>query len=378
VDTIDPMVPPLPRGDGTAPPTNPTDLPQPGRRRRRVWYVLLAILTLLTLGTIAAALVQVPYYLLSPGSTRSTEGLIAVNGAPSYQSDGDIDFTTVSVKKATALQALIGWLDPTVSVVPENQILGGQSQDENRDRNLQEMADSKEVATAVALKTLGQPVDEQGSGALIVNVVSDTPAAASLHPGDVVVAADGKPIQLSSELVDVIGAHQPGDVVTLEVQRSPEQTDTVSVQLVGRPDDSSKAMLGVSLETFRLRYQFPFDVQIDSGAVGGPSAGLAFTLGVIDVLTPGSLTGGQRVATTGTMDPSGAVGPVGGVEQKTISVRRAGATLFLVPSSEYDEAKKYAGDMRVESVDTIDDALRVLTSIGGGTTVVEQAAPAGG
>ena len=211
-----------------------------------------------------------------------------------------------------------------------------------------------------------------------MNVVSDTPAAASLNPGDVVVAADGKPIQLSSELVDVIGAHQPGDIVTLDVQRSPDQTDTVNVQLVARPDDPSKAMLGVSLETFRLRYEFPFDVQIDSGAVGGPSAGLAFTLGVIDVLTPGSLTGGQRVATTGTMDPSGAVGPVGGVEQKTISVRRAGATLFLVPSSEYDEAKKYAGDMRVESVDTIDDALRVLTTIGGGTTAVEQAAPAGG
>ncbi len=378
MDTIDPMVPPLPQGDGTAPPTNLTDPPEPRRRRRRVWYVLLGVLTLLTLGTIAAALVQVPYYLLAPGSTRSTEGLVSVEGAPSYQSDGEIDFTTVSVRRATALQALIGWLDPTVSVVPEDQILGGQSQDENRDRNLQEMADSKEVATAVALKSLGYPVDEQGSGAMIVNVVSDTPAAASLNPGDVVVAADGKPIQLSSDLVDVIGAHQPGDVVALDVQRSPEQTDTVNVQLVGRPDDASKAMLGVSLETYRLRYNFPFDVQIDSGAVGGPSAGLAFTLGVIDVLTPDSLTAGQRVATTGTMDPSGAVGPVGGVQQKTVSVRRAGATLFLVPSSEYDEAKKYAGDMRVESVDTIDDALRVLTSIGGGTPAVEQAAPTGG
>ena len=111
------MVPPLPQGDGTAPPTNPIDPPEPGRRRRRVWYVLLAILGLLTLGTIAAALVQVPYYLLAPGSTRSTEGLVSVEGAPSFQSAGEIDFTTVSVRKATALHALIGWLDPTVSVV---------------------------------------------------------------------------------------------------------------------------------------------------------------------------------------------------------------------------------------------------------------------
>jgi PDZ domain-containing protein len=119
-------------------------------------------------------------------------------------------------------------------------------------------------------------------------------------------------------------------------------------------------------------------VQIDSGAVGGPSAGLAFTLGVIDVLTPESLTGGQRIATTGTMDSSGTVGPVGGVQQKTVAVRRAGATLFLVPSNEYDEAKKYAGDMRVERVDTLDDALEVLASVGGGTDAVESAAPDGG
>jgi PDZ domain-containing protein len=377
VDTIEPMVPPLPEGDGPTEPPESTESQRPGRRRR-LWFVLASVVALLTLGTIAAALVQVPYFLLAPGSVRSTEGLVEVNGAPTFESDGEIDFTTVSVKKATALQALVGWLDPTVDVVEEEKILGGQTQDENRERNLQEMADSKEIATAVALKALGYEVGEEGSGALIVNVATDTPAAASLQRGDVIVSADGQPIQLSSDLVDVIAAHQPGDLVTLGVQRSPDQTDTVAVELVARPDDPNRAMLGVSLETFRLRYEFPFEVTIDSGAVGGPSAGLAFTLGVMDVLTPDSLTGGQRIATTGTIDSTGAVGAVGGVPQKTVAVRRAGATLFLVPSSEYDEAKKFAGDMQVESVDTLDDALRVLASIGGGTDAVDQAAPSGG
>jgi PDZ domain-containing protein len=378
VDAIEPIVPPLPEGDGAAPPSNPDQVvPNPGRRRR-LWFVLLGVLGLLTLGVIAAALVQVPYFLLSPGSVRSTEGLISVEGAPTFTSDGEIDFTTVSVKKATALQALVGWLDPTVDVIPEDDLLGGQTQDENRERNLQEMADSKEIATAVALEALGYDVAEQGSGALIVQTVAATPAASVLQRGDVVVAADGQPIQLSQQLVDVISAKQPGDVVRLDVQHTEDRKETIDVELVGRPDDPSKAMLGVSLETFRLRYEFPFDVQIDSGAVGGPSAGLAFTLGVIDVLTPESLTGGQRIATTGTMDSSGTVGPVGGVQQKTVAVRRAGATLFLVPSNEYDEAKKYAGDMRVERVDTLDDALEVLASVGGGTDAVESAAPDGG
>lgn len=379
MDTIEPTVPPPPAGDPPGPGDHDGPPPADAPGRRRLWLAFGgALVGLLTLGTLAAAFVQVPYYLLSPGSVRSTEGLVTVEGAPTYESDGRIDFTTVSVKKATALQAVVGWLDPTVDVVEEDLILAGQTQDENRARNLQEMADSKEIATAVALESLGYEVNEQGSGALIVNVATDVPAASVLARGDVVVAADGQPVELSSDLVDVIATKQPGEDVVLRVQRSEEVAEDVVVPLVARPDDPTRAMLGVTLETFRLTYQFPFEVTIDSGAVGGPSAGLAFTLGVIDVLTPGSLTGGQQVATTGTIDSSGVVGPVGGVRQKTVAVRRAGASVFLVPGSEYEEAKTYAGDMRVEVVDDLDDALRVLTSLGGGTDAVEQAAPSGG
>ena len=126
----------------------------------------------------------------------------------------------------------------------------------------------------------------------------------------------------------------------------------------------------MSSTTRDLDYHLPFQVTVDSGAVGGPSAGLAFTLGIMDVLTPDSITGGHKVATTGTINADGTVGPVGGVHQKTIAVRESGAELFLVPSSEYDEAEKYAGSLRVEKVDTVDDALRVLATIGGGTDVI--------
>lgn len=370
------MLAPTPGGDGPDEPVGPSG-GEERPRRRRTWFVLGVLVALLTLGTIAAAFVQVPYFLLAPGSVRSTEGLISVEGAPTFESDGQIDFTTVSVKRATALQALVGWLDPTVDVEPEDKILRGQTQDENRERNLQEMADSKEIATAVALEALGYDVGEQGSGALIVNVATDVPAAELLQRGDVVVSADGQPVQLSQDLVAAIAAKRPGEEVVLGLQRSPNVVEEVRVPLVARPDDPERAMLGVSLETFRLRYEFPFTVTIDSGSVGGPSAGLAFTLGIIDVLTPGSLTAGAQVATTGTIDSTGTVGPVGGVRQKTVAVRRAGATLFLVPPSEYEEAVKYAGDMRVERVATLDDALAALASIGGGTDAIERAAPAG-
>jgi PDZ domain-containing protein len=141
----------------------------------------------------------------------------------------------------------------------------------------------------------------------------------------------------------------------------------VSVRLASDPEKAGRAILGVAELTSRNQvFSFPLDVRIDSGEIGGPSAGLAFTLGLIDLLTPGELTGGAPVATTGTIDLDGTIGPVGGVVQKTVAVRRAGAKLFLVPSAEYTDARAHAGDgLRVEKVDTLDDALRALATLAG-------------
>jgi len=127
-----------------------------------------------------------------------------------------------------------------------------------------------------------------------------------------------------------------------------------------------RGYLGVLLSTKDLSFDFPFDVELRSEQIGGPSAGLAFTLEVLDVLTPGELTGGKKVAATGTIELDGSVGEVGGVAQKTIAVRNAGASLFLVPRAEYAEAKRFAGKkLDVQVVDTLQDALRVLSTVGG-------------
>ena len=115
-------------------------------------------------------------------------------------------------------------------------------------------------------------------------------------------------------------------------------------------------------------------ITIDSGRVGGPSAGLAFTLGILDVMTPGSLTGGLTISATGTMGLDGTVGPIGGIHQKVMASRRAGVDLMFVPASEIDEARKYAGNLRVEPVDTLDQALAILTSVGGGNAALPQRA----
>ncbi len=364
----------VPTGETTAPagPDDPDDrdpsAPAPGRIAAHPWRWITGIIVLgFAVAGFGSAFVRIPYYTVSPGSVRSTEARIEVSGAPSFESEGQIDFLTVSLRPATALEGLVGWLDPSVEVVDEELILGDRDADENRQVNQRLMTDAKQIATYVALTELGYDVTVEGTGATVVSVGEGTPAEGVVEVGDTIVAVDGQPILLASELVDAIGALAPGTTVALEVE-PPDGGDarTVEVTLTDREDDPERAFLGVSTQTRDERYEFPVTVTVDTGTVGGPSAGLALTLGILDRMTPGDLTGGLDVAVTGTISPDGAVGPVGGVPQKTVAARRAGADLMIVPVEEYEDAVANAGDLRVEKVATIDEALALLEELGGG------------
>lgn len=312
------------------------------------------------LAAVGSAFLTLPYFVLSPGAARPTSDLIHVSGARTYHSDGHISYMTVSLERATALTAAMGWLDSSVAVVPEKDILGDQSPKQNEKQNLADMADSKQVATAVALETLGYDVIK-GTGAQLLYVDPKGPAHAALKPGDTITTVGDKRIQSFADLVRVLGSRRPGDTVRLGVDRFAGGKDEVSVTLGARSKKQPNSpFLGIAGHTRATIGQLPVQVTIDTGDVGGPSAGLAFTLSVLDALTPQDLTGGKRVATTGTMDLDGTVGLVGGVPQKTVAARRAGTQLFIVPSGEYKEAKRYAGKMDVEKADTIEQALKVL------------------
>ncbi len=369
-------VPPEPVGTGAsgvpafvqpeAPPIDPIL-----RRRYRRCYAFGGFIGFLITVITIANYVTVPYFTIAPGSVRSTEPLVTVDGAPTFASDGEISFTTVSVGEATAFTAALGWLDPSVEVIPRKAVLGDQQPEENRKRNLEMMDGSKQTAQVVALRRLGYDVTATGTGAVIAFVKEGSPADSVLDPNDVVLSVDGVPVKIADDLVSSINTKQPGDTITLEIEPGngdPIRKSTTTV--VARESDPSKPMLGIQAGTRNLNFDLPFVVSIDSGDVGGPSAGLAFTLGVIDVLTPGSLTGGKSVATTGTMDLQGNVGPVGGVPQKTVGVRRSGAKLFLVPPDEYDEAVRFAGDMQVVAVRTLDEALDAIAKYGNDPSAV--------
>lgn len=338
--------------------------PQPGAR----WWVAVVAAVLLVAFVVGAAFLPVPYVALRPGKVRPVLDQVLVEGAATYEPQGSVAYTTVNVGQATLLEAFVGWLDDDVDVRPEEVIRDGRSADENRRYNAELMDASKTIAVAVALRQLGEEVPVRTSGAIVRVIGEGTPADGVLELDDVIVAVDGQPVDEADEIGELLQSGGPGAAHSLTVERPPGSGETLELDVttVESPDDPARAIIGVAPEDRIVAFELPYDVFIDSGEVGGPSAGLAFTLAVIDLLSPGELTGGLRVAVTGTIALDGTVGPVGGPAQKAVTVRAAGYDAFLVPTLEVDEVRAAVGDdLRVIPVGNLAEALEALESLGG-------------
>jgi PDZ domain-containing protein len=343
------------------PPQPPIGLARPGKRP---WILSLALLVLVGL-IISANVVRLPYFAFKPGQVRNTSGMIEVD-ADTYPADGSISYTTVSLGRVTLFRLIRGWLDPDVDIEHEDQVLQGRDSEENRQINLQLMDYSQQVATQVALEELGYDVPVHINGQLVVRVEEGFPAEGVIGVGDTIVRLEGEPIDDPADLDRLMEGKRPGDQVHVTVRPYLEETEhELTLTLQASEQDPERGIMGVQITPNELEFDFPVDVSFDTGQVGGPSAGLAFTLGLIDLLTPGELTGGEAVAVTGTIDSSGEVGPIGGAGQKAAAVREAGIDVFLVPSADYDSAVEHAGDVQVMRVDTLDEALAALARLGG-------------
>lgn len=349
-------------------------------RLSRLWWVSGPVLVILVGVIVIVSAMRVPYVVISPGSAREVEPLVTVEqkpGGPEVTEDEasqDLLYVTVSSKvEPSGIIALWGWWDDTSEVVPSKPYLGDQTQDENRALNLALMTNSQDKAKVVALERLGYEVGKTPVGAFLEDVSPTYPAAAVLKPGMTVVGVDGTRITTTEELVAAIQEHEPGDEIELSViPLEGGDAQDVTTTLGSREGEPDVAALGVS-PVDRVTYEFPIDIRIDTGKVGGPSAGLAFTLAILDRLTPGSLTGGRRMAVTGTIELDGTVGPVGGVKHKTEAAVNEGAKVFLVPPEEYEEAKKASrGRIDIEQVRTLDEALAALEANGGDPLPAEE------
>jgi PDZ domain-containing protein len=360
--TLSPMVPLASR------PLAPPAADQPIAAPRRRWVALVVVLGLLTSVVIGASFLHVPYVTLQPGSTRPVTEQVLVEGAESFPPKESIAYTTVSIGNPTLFEVFAAWLDDDVDVVAEDVVRGGKTREENQQINLQLMDTSKLVAVAVALQTLGYDVDVSTTGTVVTGVLEGTPAAEVLQVNDVIVAVDGDAVDEPGEVRTLLQSGGPGAAHTLTVERPPGGTSRVEVDIttIAAEDDPERALIGIQPEDRIVGADMPIDVIIDSGPVGGPSAGLAFTLAVLDVLTPGELTGGHRVAVTGTMSLDGTVGRVGGGAQKGVTVRDSGYEVFLVPVDEVAEIEEAVGDdVEVIGVSTLSEALEALDSLGG-------------
>ncbi len=364
-------------GEDAAGPPGPTERPGQVARRpwARVWWLLGPLMVVIIVGSIILGFTTVPYSVLSPGDATAGEPLIHIDGHQSYRHRGGLLFVTVNVADHVSVgEAVYGWLRGDQAVYPSHEVIGSHTPAEDFRSGVLDMRKSKEAAVVLALRHLGFVVPEIDRGALVEDVSRGAPAYGLLGIGDTITAVDGAPVRSLDDLRRVLAMHRPGERVTLEVRGFVQSTrigadlgDRRQVRvklgsfpaLGGERPDPNRAYLGISTSTDAL-FTLPFPIDIDTGPVGGPSAGLAFTLSLIDRLSPEGILGGHKVAVTGTIDLDGKIGPVGGVPQKTIAVRRAGADLFIVPSSEYRQAKANAGSMQVEKADTLDQALRIL------------------
>lgn len=333
----------------------------------------------------AGVLIPVPYSEMSPGPTVNTLGkvdgepVLQISGHPTYKTSGNLNMTTVRVTGAdynmNLVEAVYGWLAHDSVVVPHDTLYpGGKTEEQSTQENAEEFSQSQESAKVAALTELGIPV---ASRVVVSTVIKDSPAQGKLHAGDVIKAVDGTAVKQPEDVAKLVTKNKPGENVTFTVipaktaaaaekaGKQPEGTEKITITTKKAPKEN-RAIVGIQAGT---DHTFPFEIDIKLADVGGPSAGLMFSLGIVDKLTPGQLTGGKFIAGTGTIDDQGKVGPIGGINMKLVGARDAGARYFLTPG---DNCKAAASDtpsgLTLVKVKTIDDAKKSLEKIRAGDT----------
>ena len=343
---------------------------RPAARSPKWPWVLAGLLIAIGIGIAIAWSVTVPYYTLSPGPVYDTADFVTVEDGTASD-DGELFFLTVSLKEANVFEWAAGYVDPRVDVRERERVRPiGVSPEQLRRESLAAMQQSKQTATFVALTQLGYEVTLVGTGALVIETVPDSAADGVLLPNDVIIEMDGKQVAFRDDIINDLSDAEIGDLVEMLVDRpmdeSMDEFDEIEVELVLGPhaDDPTRPMIGVLLDNNEPIVEFPVDVVIDSRNIGGPSAGMMFTLQIMDQLTDGEITRGERIAGTGTIARDGTVGSIGGIKQKVHGAIDAGARAVLVPAGNYDDALAAAGDaIEIVRIETIDDAVVFLRTL---------------
>ncbi|MCW2604864.1 MAG: Endopeptidase La [Pseudonocardiales bacterium] len=332
---------------------------------RRVRTLAASAVLLLVLVVLAATL-RVPYVILGPGPTYNTLGaddagapIIAIDGRSPNDTSGNLNLTTVSVRSqnVTVFEAIKGWLAGDRVVVPRETVYPpGRSTEEVNKSNTQDFVNSQDSAQTAAFCELGYP-----DGLGVSSISAGSLAAGVLQVGDVLLTINGAGVGDIASLTALLSGTTPGQVADVGIARVGVES-TVKVTLVAAADGSTGGRLGISVST---GCHAPFKVDLGlANSIGGPSAGLMFALGIIDMVGDTDLTGGKFIAGTGTITAAGQVGPIGGIPLKMIAAKRAGATVFLAPADNCGEVRGNTPDgLTVIRVDTLHGAIEDLKDL---------------
>jgi Lon-like protease len=343
--------------------------------RRSLTLIIASIGTAAAIGV--TVLIPVPYVILGPGPTLNTLGrdssgqnLITIDGHQTYATSGNLNMVTISEaggpgQNINIYGALAAWLNPDEAVVPESELFpAGQSAEQAEQEDTAEMAGSQQIATAAAFTYLHIPYQ---TFITIAETVPGYPAASVLKAGDIVSDVNGTPVTSDGQLQDLIRSHPAGTKLDFTVLRD-GKTENFTMAAVENKNTGGVPIIGVEIED---QYKFPFSVKFDLGSqIGGPSAGTMFALGIIDKLTPDNLTGGKFIAGTGEITPQGQVQAIGGIQQKMVGARNAGATIFLAPATNCSDVDgAIPSGLRVVKISTLSQAVTYLEDIKDGKSV---------
>ena len=309
------------------------------------------------------SLINTDYYFMSPGPPYQWE--IDYGDIENYKFDGNLFQLTVRRDEANALVYAWSLINDSYDLYPREVILpDGVTPKELSEISIQNMRTSENIAIAVALKNVGYQISSKGDGVSVVGLLDDSPVKDKLKKGDLLISIDDKEITSATEFISTLRTYSIGETVSIGLIREVgEDVKQINIEttLIEHVEYKGEPMVGFLATTVNERFDFPFEIDIKTGKVGGPSAGLMMALNVYNNLIPEDITNSMIIAGTGTIEIDGSVGPVGGIKQKVISAKRAGAELILVPVANYEEAIPFETDKTaIIAVDSFNEALSVI------------------
>ena len=321
---------------------------------KTVWSLIIVAASIMPFG-----LMKTDYYFMAPGPPYQWD--IEIEGAEFYDYEGNLYQLTVRRDEANYFTYIWAKVDNSVDLYSREVILPkGVTPQELSEISMQNMKTSENVAIAVALDSLDYEIETQGDGVLVVGILDDSPVAGKLLKEDLITSINNEEIKSTTEFIALLRTYEIGDIVSIGIIREGIKK-SIETKLIEHIDYENEPMVGFLASTPNQRFVFPISIDIDTGNVGGPSAGLMMALNVYNSLIENDITNGIKVAGTGTIEIDGSVGPVGGVKQKVIAAKNAGASLILVPTANFNDIKSYIDDdTNIVPVDTFKQSLEVI------------------